>query len=127
RIGNYSAHADQSELVDWVMERSPVLGGLFLNHGEDEGRVGMRDALVARGFPVEKIFLPRFDESFDLVADTVQSQGRVAHRVDDAMLESDWHNEFAAFTLDLAEKLRAGKDDEARRKLIRKLATALDA
>lgn len=127
KIGNYSAHADQSELADWVLERSPVLGGLFLNHGEQEGRIGLRDTLVGRGFPEEKIYLPEFDESFELVADKVQSKGRVAHRVDDAMLERDWHNEFAAFTLELADKLRSSKDDESRRKLIRKLATALDA
>ena len=38
RIGNYSAHADQGELADWITERSPVVGRLFLNHGEDDAR-----------------------------------------------------------------------------------------
>ncbi|MGB7345078.1 MAG: MBL fold metallo-hydrolase, partial [Pirellulaceae bacterium] len=35
RLGNYSAHADQGELIDWVIERGPATGGLFLNHGDD--------------------------------------------------------------------------------------------
>ena len=31
RIGNYSAHADQGELIAWIKERLPVHAGLFLN------------------------------------------------------------------------------------------------
>ncbi|CAN0600166.1 unnamed protein product, partial [Laminaria digitata] len=27
-IGNYSAHGDQGELIDWIMERGPIVGGL---------------------------------------------------------------------------------------------------
>jgi len=41
-IGNYSAHADQGELLDWIMERAPVAGGLFLNHGDDDARAELR-------------------------------------------------------------------------------------
>ena len=37
-LGNYSAHADQVELINWILERGPILGGLFLNHGEDDAR-----------------------------------------------------------------------------------------
>jgi metallo-beta-lactamase family protein len=35
-MGNYSAHADHSELMDWITARLPAHGALFLTHGEDE-------------------------------------------------------------------------------------------
>lgn len=125
RLGNYSAHADQSELVEWVLERGPVVGGLFLNHGEDEGRIGLRDVLTARGFDATKIFMPELDESFELVAGAATSKGRAAHRVADEMLETDWHNEFAAFTLDLAERLRTTPSADERQEIIEKIHKAL--
>ena len=48
-IGNYSAHADQKELVAWVVERLPVAGGIFLTHGEDPARAALREHLIAAG------------------------------------------------------------------------------
>ena len=48
-IGNYSAHADQKELVAWVVERRPVHGGIFLTHGEDQARAALREHLIAAG------------------------------------------------------------------------------
>lgn len=129
RIGNYSAHADQKELVEWVLEREPVVGGLFLNHGEDSGREALRDVLVERGFDKARVFLPKFDESFELVAGSAHSKGRVATapRVAESQIVRDWNNEFAEFSLDLAEELRACSDDDARCELIRRLMTALRA
>ena len=125
-IGNYSAHADQGELADWVMERSPVAGGLFLNHGEDESRKAFRELLAGRGLAKEKILLPSLDESFELIAGTARSKGRVAARIDDAVLERDWHNDYAAFILRLAEKLEATQDREQRRNLIGRLGEVLE-
>ncbi len=126
RIGNYSAHADQPELIDWVLERAPVVGGLFLNHGQQEAREELRRLLAKRGLAEERIFLPQFDESFDLVAGTAKSKGRVAHRIDDEALERDWYNDYAAFVIELTGKLEAMSDGEARKVLIEKLAQALD-
>lgn len=34
RLDSYSAHADQAELLDWIKERKPISGSLFLTHGE---------------------------------------------------------------------------------------------
>ena len=127
RIGNYSAHADQGELVDWILERSPIAGGLFLNHGEDDARRTLRNLLAVRGIDNGNILLPAFDESFDLVAGTAQSKGRVAQRVDDAALARDWHNDYAAFALRLADRLEQSEDGEERRRLIARLDDALGA
>lgn len=122
RIGNYSAHADQSELIDWVVERAPVVGGLFLNHGDDEARAAMRDLLAERGIDKRSIFLPQFDERFELVAGTANSKGRVAQRVDEAALVRDWYNEYAAFILELADRLETTTDTRKRVELIGKLS-----
>jgi metallo-beta-lactamase family protein len=126
QIGNYSAHADQGELADWILERAPVAGRIFLNHGEDDARQALRDVLVQRGLEEEKIVLPSFDESFTLVAGTAESKGRVARRIDDAALERDWHNDYAALTAQLAHRLEAARDHGERRELVARLRRVLE-
>lgn len=126
RIGNYSAHADQPELADWVVERMPVTGGIFLNHGEDGARKALRDLLIERGVAAESVFIPAFDETFDLVAGTARSKGRAAERIEDAALTRDWHSEYAVFILRLAERLEKATDPLERHRLIIKLDAALD-
>lgn len=126
RIGNYSAHADQSELLAWVAERGPVVGGLFLNHGEDTAREELKRILVERGIKEDSIFLPQFDEKFELIAGSAQSKGRVADRIEDTSLEHDWYNDYAAFILELANRLEHMPDGKQRAALIKQLDSTLD-
>jgi metallo-beta-lactamase family protein len=126
QIGNYSAHADQGELGDWILERAPVVGSLFLNHGEDKARQALKDHLVERGFAAEKVVLPAFDEHFELVAGTARSKGRVVARIKDAAFERDWHTDFAALTVALRQRLETAKDGAARRKVLGRLQAALE-
>ncbi len=126
QIGNYSAHADQGELTDWILERGPVVGRLFLNHGEDEARRALREHLVERGFDRDKIVLPALDEHFDLVAGTARSKGRVGERIADAALERDWHTDFAALTVALRQRLEAATDGAERRQILARLHEALE-
>jgi metallo-beta-lactamase family protein len=126
QIGNYSAHADQSELADWVMERLPVAGRVFLNHGDDPARKALAQLLVARGLEPQTIVLPAFDERFELVAGAAVSKGRAVERIDDAALARDWHSDYAVFILRLAEQLRATPSDVERRAIIRKLEEAME-
>ena len=74
RLGNYSAHADQGELIGWIHERSPIIGGLFLNHGEDKSRETLREFHIEDGIDGDKIHCPHFDESFELTASCATSQ-----------------------------------------------------
>jgi len=127
RIGNYSAHADQSELVDWILGRGRPASCLFLNHGEDEARVVLRDLLAARGMDAAHIHLPQFDESFDIAAGTPQSKGRAAARIPDEALERDWYNDYAAFLIDLENTMEADGDAASRRALIARLRQELAA
>src|SRR5690606_32209094 len=57
-MGNYSAHADHSELMAWIKERLPAHGAIFLTHGEDEERAALRAALVATGLSGDQVILP---------------------------------------------------------------------
>ncbi|NND98418.1 MAG: MBL fold metallo-hydrolase, partial [Pirellulaceae bacterium] len=126
RLGNYSAHADQAELIEWVLERGPVTGALFLNHGEDDARAAMRELLGAKGLDTNKIFMPQFDESFELVAgDTPVSTGKPKPRIDVTELKTDWHYDYAAFMLELSAKLDGIEDHKDRRELIRRVSAAL--
>lgn len=125
RLGNYSAHADRSELVDWVIGRGPIAGGLFLNHGDDDARHGLRELLGERGLDRSKILLPQFDESFDISAGSPESKGRGAPRLPEDQIERDWYNDYAAFVIDLDNRLEAETDADKRRALVRRLREVL--
>ena len=45
RLEAYSGHADGPELVTWIKERLPVKSGIFLTHGEPDGRQAFKAAL----------------------------------------------------------------------------------
>lgn len=126
QLGNYSAHADQRELIDWIVERGPLVGGLFLNHGEDEAREALREKLVQRGLSGDEIFLPKFDERFELVGGSPSSKGRPKPRIDEASLHRDWYNDYAAFVLELGNRLETLDDAEQRRELMKRLSAALE-
>jgi metallo-beta-lactamase family protein len=112
-------------LLDWVEERGPVVGRLFLNHGDDDAREEMARLLATRGFDPEHIVLPRMDESFELVAGDAKSKGRLPQRVPQAELLTDWNNDYAAFLVTLTRRLQDAKNDEERREIIAGLSKAL--
>ncbi len=124
-IGNYSAHADQSELLRWILDRRPIAGAVFLNHGEDAARSRLAQLLVEAGLPADRIVLPDFDERFDLTAGAPASKGRAIERIDPAELAEDWQEGFARFTLDLERSLESAPDAAARETLLARLRDAL--
>ncbi|MFK7902472.1 MAG: MBL fold metallo-hydrolase [Nitratireductor sp.] len=142
KLGNYSAHADQVELLDWVQERGPIRGGVFLNHGDDDARKEMRSLLAKRGIPASRIHMPKIDEGFDLTAGTPESKGRAKkgivkskgqikvkgrtlNRIPKDQLLNDWHNDYAAFMGALTNKIEAENDPVKKRALIKKLQKSL--
>ncbi|MEM7429667.1 MAG: MBL fold metallo-hydrolase [Pseudomonadota bacterium] len=125
-LGNYSAHADQGELLDWIFERCPVPGAIFLNHGEDDARGELKRKIAERGVDEGRIYLPALDESFELQAGTPASKGRGAERVPMSQVTRDWQNEYAALLLNLSRKLDATDDPEKKNELLARLKTALE-
>jgi metallo-beta-lactamase family protein len=112
-MGNYSAHADHSELMAWIKQRLPAHGAIFLTHGEDEERRALREALMATGLASDQIIAPLLDDYFELTAAGIASKAAAAaRRIDPVQVHSDWHNAFSDFTIRLSQRLQSGSDAE---------------
>ena len=112
-MGNYSAHADHSELMDWIKARLPAHGAIFLTHGEDEERQALRAAILGTGIAGDQVILPQLDDYFELTAAGIAAaKATTAPRIDPAQVHSDWHNAFSDFTIRLSQRLQSGSDAE---------------
>jgi metallo-beta-lactamase family protein len=112
-MGNYSAHADHSELMAWIKERLPAHGAIFLTHGEDEERAALRAAIMTLGIGGDQVILPLLDDYFELTAAGIAAKAQTATpRIDPVQVHSDWHNAFSDFTIRLSQRLQSGTDAE---------------
>jgi metallo-beta-lactamase family protein len=127
QIDVYSGHADGDQLLAWLQARQPVKGAIFLTHGEEEALDALRDGLIAGGVPLERILIPQLDDVVDLSG----GESKVAFRpvplrlAWESLRGPDWHNDLAAFSLDLREHLEGAADDKARGVILRRVARAL--
>lgn len=125
-MGNYSAHADHTELMHWIGARLPAHGAIFLTHGEDEERNALRQALLATGIAGDQVILPLLDDAVELQAGgtrtVVEPQAR---RMDLNQLNADWHNAYASFIIDLSHRLWTAPSDAARLELMASLKDKL--
>lgn len=123
----YSGHADADELATWVKARLPLRGGLFLVHGEDEGREGLQQRLAKAGLEPERIFLPQLDDIVDLTDGAWPRPRPTHHRLPpEALSREDWHNDYAQLVLDLKHALDKAADAKARGVVLRRLRRALE-
>lgn len=115
-LGNYSAHADHSELVAWVTKRLPAHGAIFLTHGEDEERNALRAALMHDdSLAGDQVLMPLLDDAFELRAEGIAGVERPAERrVDLTQVTADWHNAYASFIIDLSHQLQSAPTDAQR-------------
>ena len=127
RIGNYSAHADQGELIEWVKERLPVHAGIFLTHGDDDARKVLREHLAAEGIDADRIFMPGLDESVALKIDErPEVRQEKPARVAPDEITTDWYNDYASLLLKLGRTLEAMQDDKKRRALLGKMRALIE-
>lgn len=114
-MGNYSAHADHTELMHWITARLPAHGAIFLTHGEDEERNALRNALLASGIAGDQVIMPLLDDAVELQSGgkrtVVEPQQR---RMDLNQLNADWHNAYASFVIDLSSRLQNATSDSDR-------------
>ncbi len=125
-IGNYSAHADQGELLAWILARRPIGSGLFLNHGDDGARAALAALLVERGVPERILHAPELDDAFRLKAGAEPLRETSPRRVEPERLRRDWADDYVGFTLKLARALDDLPDEPAREALMRRLGDALE-
>jgi len=122
-IASYSAHADKSELVAWCEARLPILGSLFLTHGEDHALASLKQALDA---PDRSILIPEIGEHYAL---SPHSPARRTHTGDPGIrqvVNRDWQNDYADFEVNLRKKLAAIENEQRRREAIARMRRVLD-
>lgn len=124
RIDSYSAHADKDELIDWVKARQPIVGSLFLTHGEDAALESLRDALSP---VVGSVLIPEIGERYALGAGAPAKRlatGRADLR---PLLARDWQNDYAAFAVNLKHDLQRIESARARAEVIARMRDVLDS
>lgn len=125
-IDLYSGHADAGELLSWLLARLPVVGNVFLTHGEREAIAAFENSL-ASAQPGLSVVVPSIDEVFLLDGGTGQCLDR-PHPPRIAPENSgrlDWNNELSKLLLDISQTTAQAADERARRVIIRRLRRAL--
>lgn len=125
-LDSYSNHADRPALLEWMHERGPVSGSVFLVHGEDAGLSTLAED-VGDNNNLATAIIPTLGERWKL------RPGKPARRVGkprpDAQLRiepRDWAAGLADLQSGLAQRLRALPNDKARERAVASLNRALD-
>jgi metallo-beta-lactamase family protein len=111
RIDSYSAHADRSELIDWVKAREPVRGSIFLTHGEAGALEALRRGL---GSKTGSVLVPAIGEVYALPGGAPAKRLKTGRTDLDDAIGRDWQNDYADLAANLKPMLQ--KVDPARRK-----------
>jgi metallo-beta-lactamase family protein len=64
-VDGFSAHADRSELLDWLAPTLDSLKGIFIVHGEPTGSLAFAEAIRARRAHLA-INVPELGQSFEI-------------------------------------------------------------
>ncbi len=126
KVDHYSAHADQKELVNWVRERLPVQGGVFLTHGEQKAMAVYADLIAGLGIGQNRIIRPELGETYALKKALPATRISGPRAEAQTAIGKDWRNDQAAITIDLQATLQKLPDDAARKATLAKLRTVLD-
>jgi metallo-beta-lactamase family protein len=125
-IDSYSAHADQRELLDWIAQRGPIAGSLFLDHGEAGAVEELRRLAQSRDL-APSIVAPQLGETYEL------EPGRPARRIKTGRADRqqavgrDWQNDYADLAVSLKRRLGEIRDREAREAAIAQMRAVLDS
>jgi metallo-beta-lactamase family protein len=124
----YSGHADGAELVDWVRERLPIRGALFLVHGEPPAIEALAARVAPALLPPDRVIAPAMDEAFALTHEGARRLGGGAPRriAPEAAARLDWHNDLSRLMLDIGQAVETQADERGRQALLRRLRRALD-
>lgn len=123
RIDSYSAHADRSELIGWIKARQPILGSLFLTHGETGAMEGLRNALER---DLGSLIIPEIGERYELPSGAPARRlttGRTDLR---GILSHDWQNDYADFAVNLKRELRRIESQQMRTEAMALMRRVLD-
>lgn len=123
-LDEYSGHADQPRLVNWVLRRDPVRQAVFLVHGEDEARDALRGKLAKAGIAEGRLHVPALGQTMRLAASgprLLRIRAPISHQAATA----DWHNAYAQTVLALRQELERLKSDAEREQVLRRIQKEL--
>ena len=123
RIESYSAHADRSELIAWINSREPIRGSLFLTHGENGAIEALRKEVQTS---LASVLVPEIGETYELPTAAPARRvvtGRIELR---PILNRDWQNAYADFSVNLKSELQAIESGEKRAEAIARMRKVLD-
>lgn len=126
RIDSYSAHADQSELLEWIAQRGPIAGSLFLDHGEPGAIAELRTKAEAQKL-APSIIAGEIGEVYELEAGKPARRTRTGRTDLRHATGRDWQNSYADLAINLKRRLAAIRDAEARQKAIEEMRAVLDS
>lgn len=124
RIDQYSAHADRNELMAWIDARKPIVGSVFLTHGEAGAIEALRSGIADR---VNSSIAPEIGERYELPAGSPARRlttGRVDLR---EALSSDWQNAYADLAANLKRDLQRIENNARRKEALAQMRTILDS
>ena len=126
RIDSYSAHADQSELLNWISERAPIAGSLLLDHGESGAIEELRKLAESRKLAAS-IVVPEIGESYELTSGQPAKRTRTGRAELQQAIGRDWQNNYADLATSLKRRLGNIRDSKDRQKAIDEMRRVLDS
>lgn len=126
RIESYSAHADQTELLDWVKARGPIGGSLFLDHGESGAIEELRKLVTTQGL-AQSVIVPEIGEAYELKAGEPARRTMTGKPELQEAIGRDWQNNYADLATNLKRKLANIRDAKNRQKAIDEMRLVLDS
>lgn len=126
RIDSYSAHADQSELIEWIQARAPIAGSLLLDHGE-QGAIETLASLAAQRGLAGSVKIPEMGEQWELPAGMPAKRLKTASAEFAGAVGRDWQNAYADLASNLKHRLEAIRDARAREQAIAEMRKVLDS
>lgn len=126
RIDSYSAHADQGELLDWIAQRAPIAGSLFLIHGEEAALETLRQLAQPR-VAGTNILVPEIGETYVLPAAAPARRTKTGRTDLTQALGRDWQNSYAEFVTGLKRELSRIDDERERQKAVEAMRKVLDS
>ncbi len=125
RVDSYSAHADRAELLRWIRDRGATRGTTFLVHGENGALQSLADELSAGSGP-GSVRIPEIGEAYELPPAAAAKRIRTGRDDLRDVLSADWQNDYADFAVQLKSRLRAIKDEAARREVVARMKRMLE-
>lgn len=125
-LEGYSNHADRSGLIEWLNERAPVSGTVFLVHGESGSLAVLADN-VRNANALPEAIIPALGETRKLdpgVPATRMSPGRAD--AGELTASRDWISKLAALREELEEKILKQPNNADREKILAGLKRALE-